>query len=512
MALPSTHQASMLRIRSWASDTETPVSLFARLSANASTAFLLDSTEGDSRLARFSIIGVNPSQIFKVKHGVASLISYADHREQHYSWACLDPLAWLAEQMAMQTPHVEARKKALAAAMPLPWEGSLPFTGGWAGVTGYGATQYSDHIDMQANDPLGLPDLCYGRYDEVIVIDHRLRRTFWLCDLPQDEADKRWDCLQRVLNAPHPAPLTPLPLDYFQDKLSRPDWIFQNVEGPFDKMSFCQAIQQAKAWIGEGQIFQLVVAQRFSLPVSQNVDSAFYLTLYRVLQAINPTPYGYFLKFPDASYVGSSPETFVTCTDNRVKLRALAGTRYRGKSQAEDDALASELVQHPKELAEHRMLVDLDRNDLGRVCETGSIYTGAIAQLTRYTHVMHLTTDIEGHLRKDKTPLDLFKACLPRGTVSGAPKIRAMQLLSQLEPEQRGWYSGVVGYFGKEGNMDGAIAIRSAVLQPGWVHVHAGAGVVFDAVPEHEYLETRNKAKSTLAAAQIALALSTALA
>lgn len=220
--------------------------------------------------------------------------------------------------------------------------------------------------------------------------------------------------------------------------------------------------------------------------------------------SLNPSPYAYFLKFPRFAYVGSSPETFVSCHDGEVVLRALAGTRPRGTTPEADERLAAELRADEKELAEHRMLVDLGRNDLGKTCRVGSVKIGEIAKIVRYTHVMHLATEISGRLREDKNAFDVFQSCFPRGTVSGAPKIRAMQLLSQLEPEHRGIYSGVVGYIDREGNMDGAIAIRSALIKNGHAHVNAGAGIVHDSDPKSEYEETRNKAKSMLKAIRLA--------
>jgi anthranilate synthase component 1 len=252
-------------------------------------------------------------------------------------------------------------------------------------------------------------------------------------------------------------------------------------------------VQEAQGYIAEGQVFQIVVAQRFALPA---VASA--LDIYRILQALNPSPYAYLLRLPGFEYLGSSPETFVKCANGQVLLRAIAGTRRRGRDEAEDALMAEELQQCEKELAEHHMLVDLGRNDLGRVCRVGSVKPGALAQLVKYTHVMHLATEISGQLAPDKNCFDVFRSCFPRGTVSGAPKVRAMELLSRLEKERRGVYSGVVGYFDFRGNIDGAIAIRSALIKDGVAHVTAGAGVVFDSVPHEEYLETRNKARSVL--------------
>src|SRR5262249_10998503 len=355
---------------------------------------------------------------------------------------------------------------------------------------GYGATRYFENIPQQDADPLQVPIGYYGLYDSVIVFDHQYRKIKVVSHRGADHARSLVERLTK--------PSVLLPLADQEESLSD-GAAFDDVTSPFTRGSFVDLVEKSKQYIREGQVFQIVVSQRFSLRLSADP-----LDVYRVLQALNPSPYAYLLKCPGFSYLGSSPETFVKCQDGRVILRALAGTRPRGSTEEQDSRLARELKSDEKELAEHRMLVDLGRNDLGRICQPGSINVGEIAVLARYTHVMHLATEITGTLASGKTSFDAFQSCFPRGTVSGAPKIRAMQLLSHLEPEQRGVYSGVVGYFDYAGNMDGAIAIRSALLKDGTAHVNAGAGVVFDSKPEAEYEETRNKARSVIKAIKLA--------
>ena len=286
--------------------------------------------------------------------------------------------------------------------------------------------------------------------------------------------------------------LKPLKLDLQQ--LSQAE-VFENVSTSVSHDKFIETVEAAKEHLREGQAFQIVVSQRFSLPTKAPA-----INIYRMLQATNPSPYAYFLKFPGFVYLGSSPETFVQCQNKKLMLRAIAGTRKRGTTPSEDVALGIELRQDEKEMAEHRMLVDLGRNDLGRVSAPGSVLVGELACLSRYTHVMHLETEITSSLDDESTPFAAFKSCFPAGTVSGAPKVRAMQLLAKLEPERRGIYSGAVGYFDLRGSMDGAIAIRSALIKDGVAYANAGAGIVYDSQPESEYEETRNKAKGVLSA------------
>lgn len=457
------------------SDAATPVALFNEFSRTSDTAFLFESTEGDVRLARYSILGADPSLLVTFDGDTATVRDRLRGTERRES--APNPLAFLRDLLAAHRNLVNARLE-------------LPFTGGFVGYLGYAATNRFENIQRQERKPYDTPDGAYGLYDSFILFDHLYRKIHIVSHRGKETAEA---IRERIENR---QPLPPL-----RDNASEfPDSdVFNGVSDTFDKDGFCALVEQCKEYIGEGQVFQIVPSHRFSLPVSAHPND-----IYRTLVSLNPSPYAYHLKFPGFDYIGSSPETFVTCQNGKVTLRALAGTRPRGVTPADDEQLATELRADEKELAEHRMLVDLGRNDLGRVCKVGTVKTGEIAQVVRYTHVMHLATEVTGDLRDDKTAFDVIQGCFPRGTVSGAPKIRAMELLSKLEPEQRGIYSGTVGYIDFNGNTDGAIAIRSTLVQNGVAHVNAGAGVVFDSVPELEYEETRNKAKSVLKAIQIA--------
>ncbi len=358
---------------------------------------------------------------------------------------------------------------------------------------GYNACQYFENIPQQIKDPFSVPQGYYGLYDTAVIFDHQYKRIHILS--LRGEAHVK-TILSRILEKNK---LKPLQLDNtVLDEKS----IFEHTKTSFSKEEYLNAVKSCKEFIKQGEAFQIVLSQRFSLPsMSAPLD------VYRMLQATNPSPYAYYLKYPDFVYLGSSPETFLQCRDGQLLLRAIAGTRRRGINPTEDDALCQELKNDEKEMAEHHMLIDLGRNDLGRVCKPGTVKPGELARITKYTHVMHMSTAIEGELSAEKNCFDAFQSCFPAGTVSGAPKIRAMQLLAQLEPEKRGIYSGAVGYFDLYGNMDSAIAIRSALIKNNMAHVNAGGGIVFDSEPESEYQESRNKAKSVLQAVKLAGAL-----
>ncbi len=458
------------------SDIDTPVSVFQKVSAQEECAFLFESTEGDSRLARFSFVGFDPKILVTFSEGEAVIRERDTQRVQTRIFR--DPLRLL--QDLLQEFGGEYKDEQLP----------FPFSGGLVGYLGYAATQYFEGISQQTERPYDVPEGAYGLYDSVIVFDHQYRKLTVVSRRGTEHAER---VLQQILNG---SSLEPLALQ--EDSLLDED-VFDGVSYQMKKEKFLEMVAQSQDYIREGQVFQIVVSQRFSLPIATTA-----LNMYRVLQSINPSPYAYFLKMPGFDYIGSSPETFVRCNKGTVMLRAIAGTRPRGRDAQEDAELAVDLRHNEKEMAEHRMLVDLGRNDLGRVCKVGTIKLGEIAELVKYRHVMHLATEITGGLSPDKTCFDAFRGCFPRGTVSGAPKVRAMQLLSKMEPEQRGVYSGVVGYFDFEGNMDGAIAIRSSLIKDKIAHVNAGAGIVLDSEPEAEYEETRNKAKSVLKAIKLA--------
>lgn len=458
------------------SDTCTPVSAFHTLTQGTdSPAFLLESSEGDHRLARYSFVGIEPCETISLRDGLATITDLV-HEQAVREETFTNPLTVLQSAIARHKLDETAESR-------FPF----PFSGGLVGYSGYGLTKYFEGIQQQKNDPFQVPDAFYGVFDAVVVFDHQYRRIHIVSRRGQSHADQ----IASRLRTPSSLPALPLPSSYQLPAAAE--------SCALSPEEFKALVQEAQGYIAEGQVFQIVVAQRFALPAVAGA-----LDIYRVLQALNPSPYAYLLRLPGFEYLGSSPETFVKCEDGQVLLRAIAGTRRRGHDDAEDAAMAEELQTSEKELAEHHMLVDLGRNDLGRVCRVGSVKPGTLAQLVKYTHVMHLSTEISGELAPDKNCFDVFRSCFPRGTVSGAPKVRAMELLSRLEKERRGVYSGVVGYFDFRGNIDGAIAIRSMLIQDGVAHVTAGAGIVLDSVPHEEYLETRNKARSVLQSIAVA--------
>lgn len=507
-------------------DIGSAVGIFHRLARNSRQAFLFESTEGDGRLARYSFLAVDPALSVAFIDGKAITVDNAGGTRTEEPLG--NPLAFLRRklhehffadhldvgqsgdiaELPPADPLVGDGDKRLAGfspADPLVPDGDkegaaffekfkdLPFIGGFAGYMGYGAIDYLEPIKKQAVDPFCVPDACYGLYESLIVFDHQFHSATIISLRGEEEAQS---LLNKIITPEH---LKPLSLDV--TALNHED-IFADCASPYAKEQFLTLVEKTKSFISEGQAFQIVLSQRFSMPSPANP-----IDVYRILQATNPSPYAYFLKFPDFVYLGSSPETFVRCENGNVMLRAIAGTRPRGVSKANDEALASELKGDEKEMAEHRMLVDLGRNDLGRVSMPGSVKVGELACVTKYAHVMHLSTEINGQLKNNLDSFDAFASCFPAGTVSGAPKIRAMQLLSELECERRGIYSGSVGYFDLRGNADGAIAIRSALIKDGTAHVNAGGGIVYDSVAESEYQEARNKAKSVLQAIKLAARL-----
>lgn len=467
------------------SDIETPISLFSKLEQHYNQAFLFESADGDKRMARFSLIGIDPILRVSLKDNIATVEN--NHTDSTERIPFQNPLALLKQLKAEHLPEISA--------LPSELE-EIPLTAGWVGYFGYGMTRYFENIPQAAQDVLNVPDAYLGLFDTVIIFDHLYRRIHFICHREHSAAQAMGHRFRELLEDKTHAlePMKPL---FYQDMSD--DELFSDISYAVSKESYCAAVDQARQYIQEGQIFQLVLAQRFSLPVQCPA-----LDVYRTVQAINPSPYAYFLKFPEFHYLGSSPEMFIRCQNGDMTLRALAGTRHRGQTLEEDEQLAIELRANEKEMAEHRMLVDLGRNDVGRVCLAGSVKVGELAQVIRYSHVMHLATEINGQLKPETSAYDAIQSCFPRGTVSGAPKIRAMQLLAKLEPEQRGIYSGMVGYIDHRNNSDSAIAIRSALIKDGQAHVHAGAGVVYYSDTEAEYEETRNKAKSILKAIKLA--------
>ncbi len=472
-------------VREMPADLETPVSVYLKLAGHGPS-FLLESVTGGEQIARYSFIGINPSRSF-VFYG-RSATCYANNEASVIALPQgIDLLDMLREE--------------LAAHVPTPVPGLPRFAGGLVGYLGYDSVRYFEpSLELQPHPDL--PDAIFMLADTVLAFDHAYGRLLLITNVPlergtraaQAEGEARLDALARRLATPLPALAAPAP--------SGPDSLPRSNLSP---AQFGAAVLKAKEYIAAGDIFQVVLSQRFS---RQTTADPF--TIYRALRRLNPSPYMFYFDFagllpgPPLRLIGASPEMHVRLEGRRAAIRPIAGTRPRGDDPASDIALEKELLADPKERAEHIMLVDLARNDLGRVCEYGSVHTPELMSVERYSHVMHIVSHVEGRLRPELDGFDLLRATFPAGTVSGAPKIRAMQIIAELEGEPRGPYAGAVGYFSYDGSLDTCIAIRTLVMRGQEVSVQAGAGIVADSDPQREYQETVNKARALLTAVAMA--------
>ncbi len=467
-------------------DLETPMSAFVKLVGDRE-GFLLESVEHAERWGRFSFLGRNPARTFVARGRQVEWIGGSAPENVPCDRGTLAVLEALLEQFRAPT-------------LPeLP-----PFHGGIVGWLGYDTVREIEHLPTPPPDDLGFPDAVCSLAGSVAAFDHFRQRLYLIENVyPPPTADEATlDAMYEaaiarlddaVADLGRPLPYTPvLPPD---DELEQLPEIRRN----FTPEAWSDAVNAAKEHILEGDIFQVVLAQRFDL-----VEPVNPLDVYRVLRLVNPSPYMYYLHHPEATVVGSSPEALVQLRDGRVISRPIAGTRRRGRNEEHDRRLEAELVEHPKERAEHVMLVDLARNDVGRVVKYGTEQVEELMTLERYSHVMHLTSQVAGDLAEGKGPIDVLRATFPAGTVSGAPKVRAMEIIDELEPTKRGPYAGVVGYVDFSGNLDTAIAIRTMFWRDGRATLQAGAGIVADSVPEDEDLECRNKARALLTAASAA--------
>ncbi len=462
-------------------DFETPVSAYAKLK-EAGPSYLLESVEGGETLSRYSFIGCRPRKV---------LICGPETTEIRVTGLPVekiptphDPLTLLAEEMGRYRP------------VNLP---GLPrFTGGAVGFVGYEyVMRVEPTVSVAPQDELGTPLLYFMLSDSLLIFD-RAKQTLRLCVNAHIAADAgaAYDAAVAELQAlfallQQPREIAPTPL-VEPGKITVPP-------GNFTRERFEQAVADSKEFIRAGDIIQVVGAQRFSQPFTKTP-----LDLYRALRTVNPSPYMFILETGDFAIVGASPEVHVRLTDGLVEIRPIAGTRRRGATAAEDAALEQELLADEKEQAEHLMLVDLARNDIGRVCDFGSVTVPDFMSVERYSHVMHIVSQVEGRIAPGKDAFDLMRATFPAGTVSGAPKVRAMQIITQIEQVQRGFYAGALGYFGYDGNMDTCIMLRTALLKNGRVYIQAGGGWVADSVPADEYQETINKASALFKAVAMA--------
>lgn len=464
-------------VREVLSDLDTPLSVYLKLADGANT-YLFESVEGGERFGRYSIIGLPARRVYTF-HGHTLTV-----REQ----------GALVETREVADPFAEV--DALRSALSVPRLEGLPgFTGGLVGWFGFECIGYIEPrlASPAGRDELGTPDILLLQSDELAVFDNLKGRLYLIvhADPRQpgafEQAQARLDALSAKLRGPgagYPAPLS-------REVLDESDFV-----SGFTREGFIDAVQRSKDYIRAGDIFQVVLSQRLSVPFkARPVD------VYRALRALNPSPYMYFLDVGDLQVVGSSPEILVRLQHTRegvgeVTVRPIAGTRPRGATSEQDLALEAELLADPKERAEHLMLIDLGRNDAGRVSTPGSVQVGEQFVIERYSHVMHIVSEVTGQLQPGLSYADVLRATFPAGTVSGAPKIRALEVIRELEPIKRNVYAGSIGYIGWNGDADTAIAIRTAVIQDGRLHVQAGAGIVHDSDPEKEWDETMNKGRA----------------
>jgi anthranilate synthase component 1 len=465
-------------------DCETPLGAYSKIRAEG-PAFLFESIVGGERISRFSFLGSNPRKVIRVLEDVVT-ISHKNGTVETFPTPG-DPLKIIEDEMARYEP------------VRLP--GMPPFTGGAVGYVGHEYVHYIEPtIVKPAENQLELPILYYMITDSVVIFDH-VRQVLRVCvnaDIESD-TDAAYDLAVAEIRTICAQLEKPQPLA--QRELSEPGPVTVP-QGNFTQPEFEAAVNSAKEYVRSGDVIQTVLSQRFEKEFKPTpVD------LYRALRTVNPSPYMFLLEDADFSVVGASPEVHVRLTEDKVEIRPIAGTRHRGNNEEEDLALEKDLLADEKECAEHLMLVDLARNDIGRVCEYGSIHVRDYMSIERYSHVMHIVSQVSGTIRSDCSAYDLMRATFPAGTLSGAPKVRALQIIAELEKSQRGVYGGALGYFGYEGNHDSCIGIRTAVIKNGKIYIQSGAGVVADSVPENEFIETLNKAKGMLKAVSLAEAM-----
>ncbi len=460
-------------------DLDTPLSAYLKL-ADTPYSYLFESVQGGEKWGRYSMLGLPAQTVIKV-YGLRVEVHSAHQPLE--SIEVTDPLAWISHfQQQFNVPDID---------------GFPRFNGGLVGYFGYETIQYIEKKLAKGKakpDPIGTPDILLMVSDEVVVFDN-LRGELHLIVLAgrdgfmdaQRKLDKLENRLQEARRLYQPAPKA--------THIEESDFV-----SGFTEQGFKDAVLAAKEYIKAGDIMQVVLSQRMSIPFAAPP-----LDLYRALRRLNPSPYMYFLNLGDFHIVGSSPEILVRLEDDTLTVRPIAGTRRRGDTEQRDLELEAELLNDPKELAEHLMLIDLGRNDAGRVSTTGSVKLTDKMIVERYSHVMHIVSNVTGSLLPGLDAMDVLRATFPAGTVSGAPKIRAMEIIDELEPVKRGIYSGAVGYLAWNGNMDTAIAIRTAVIKDDTLHIQAGAGVVYDSIPQSEWDETMNKGRAVFRAASAAL-------
>ena len=458
-------------------DLLTPVAAWVHLSKKADYAFLLESVEKGNQFSRYSYVGINPQKILMHKDGQTTVTENG-------------------ESIIVDMPFLDLLRETQSKYNMVKLPGIPSFTGGLVGYLGYETIAWVEDIPTHDKSQLDVPDSVFMLFEDMIAFDHLKGSALVISNVkvnPDQDLEKQFDKAHLRVDAIgeslHSDVDYQTPVRVEQSKVS----------SNFDQNSFESAVLKAKAHIVDGDIFQLVLSQRFERKTSIEPT-----TLYRALRTINPSPYMFHLKIKDFDIIGASPELLVKVEDGTVEIRPIAGTRKRGETEAEDKALAHDLINDEKECAEHLMLLDLGRNDVGRVSEYGSVTITENMVIENYSHVMHIVSDVKGTLAKDKDPFDALMSGFPAGTVTGAPKIRAMEIIHELEPDRRDIYSGTVGFFDFTGNVNTCITIRTMIMKNGTVHFQSGAGIVHDSDPTKEFEETVNKAKAIMAAIDFA--------
>ncbi len=461
-------------------DFETPLSAYSKIGSD-DYSFLLESVEGGERLARYSFLGSKPSMVFSSKGSKVEIREGGAKRV----YESVNPLSEM--------------KKLLSGYRAVKIKGLPRFTGGLVGYLGYDMVRFMEDIPDKNCDTLKAPDSVFMLTDTILIFDHVDHKIKVVSNAhikgsagkSYDEAVRKIDAIVKRLRTAEGR--SPKP----ESTKNKKDAV--HLKSNFTKSGFMGAVNKAKKYIKAGDIIQVVLSQRLETPVHSKP-----FEVYRALRSINPSPYMYYLKLKDFSLVGSSPEIMVRCEDGRVEVRPIAGTRPRGASDEEDALFIKDLLADPKERAEHIMLVDLGRNDIGRVCDFKSVKISDLMTIEKYSHVMHIVTDVSGRLKKGRDAFDVINATFPAGTVSGAPKVRAMEIIDELENVRRSTYAGSVGYFSFSGNLDCCITIRTILIKDNTAYIQAGAGIVADSIPAKEYQETLNKAKALVKAIEMA--------
>ncbi|QPJ63189.1 MAG: anthranilate synthase component I [Candidatus Nitronauta litoralis] len=461
-------------------DLDTPVSAYMKI-GHGPYSFLLESVEGGEKWARYCFLGCNPSTIVRTEGRTVAIETNGETVTQTIEGE--SPLSALRKILKDYEPVVDDR---------------LPrFFGGAVGFISYDMVRFFEELPDENENDLELPDSLFVITDTLLIFDNVSHTIKIVSNAHTDQGEleevyretiEKIEKLEQLLRQPTP-----------EVKFTESNNTPATFESNFQKEDFLKAVERIKDYINEGDAIQVVLAQRLKFTLGQDP-----FTVYRALRTINPSPYMYYLNFGDVQIVGSSPEVLVRLENNQVEVRPIAGTRPRGKDEAEDVGLAEELLDDDKEVAEHIMLVDLGRNDLGRVSQTHSVEVNEQFTIERYSHVMHIVSNVRGQLKQGLDSFDVLEASFPAGTVSGAPKIRAMEIIDEMEPTRRGVYSGSVGYISFNGNMDTAIAIRTLVVKGNTAYLGVGAGIVADSVPEKEFEETMNKGKALLKAIELA--------